>query len=303
MARVSVVIPTYDRAALLVAAVESVRAQGLDGVEIIIADDGSGEDIAAIADSLGAYCVRLPHSGLPAVARNAGVRRAAGELIAFLDSDDLFLPGNLARQVDALDRHPEVGLSYSDGVFFRDDPSRPLGRVLAGLPRPDGDAVTDLLRGNFLFPSVVVVRRECIERAGGFDESPELRVAEDYDLWLRLALRYRFTFTPGDAAAIRRHDGCLSRDTAAIRRGAIAVLRKLERQEPEAVRARLPALHEGYARHHAAVAAEALRRDRMAEAARHALTAAGHALRAPAAGLPALAAWWRRRGRRGGARP
>jgi len=303
---VSVIIPTYNRAAYIADAIRSVQAQTYAKVQIIVADDGSTDDTAAVVSEFGdsvAY-LRLAHRGQPAATRNSGLSKATGDFIAFLDSDDLFLPGRLAKQVSALAAHGDAGLAYSDGYFFREDPETPTGHVLDGMPTPTGDALADLLRGNFLTSPVVLIRRSCLDSVGLFDERPEFFAVEDYDLWLRIAARFPFIHVPGDVAAIRRHGGSISRDVAALRMGTLRVLAKLETTHPQLVRQYRPALHEGYARNHGAIAAALLEERRFVPAVRHAMYAFTYGLRTAGLGTVAFRAWIRRRGVRGtGARP
>ena len=115
-------IPTYNRAGLLVGAIDSVLAQTYRDFEIIVVDDGSTEDIRAVVDRYGGQVryARIEHAG-PAAARNTGMQMARGEFLCLLDSDDLYYPHKLALQVDYLDRHPDVVMVYSDFSSFDDE--------------------------------------------------------------------------------------------------------------------------------------------------------------------------------------
>ena len=304
-ARVSVVIPTYNRATFLGAAIQSALDQSMDGAEIIVVDDGSTdetEDLVRRFHSAVTY-LRMPRRGQPAATRNRGLSIARGELVALLDSDDLFLPGKLSTQCAALEAHPDVALVYSDGTYFRDDPNKPVGRVLDGLPIPSGDGFAALLLGSFLMPAVTLIRRTHLDAVGGFDEAPELRGVEDYDLWLRLAARFPMLYVPGDVAAIRRHGDNLSRNSAAIRTAALQVLEKMRLVAPQLVERHRNEWHEGVARNHGAVMLGLARERRWAEALDHAARALVHAARTPGFGLPAISAWTRRRALRRGAQP
>jgi glycosyltransferase involved in cell wall biosynthesis len=120
--RVSVMIPTYNRARLLEGAIESVLAQSYRGYEIIVIDDGSTEDIRAVAAHYGPAVryTRIERAGI-AEARNVGMRMARGEYLCLLDSDDLYYPHKLALQVDHLDRHPDTVMVYTEMTGFDDD--------------------------------------------------------------------------------------------------------------------------------------------------------------------------------------
>ena len=302
--RVSVIIPTYNRAPYLAAAIRSARQQSVEGVEIIVVDDGSTDGTQDMIRSLdaGVTYVRVEHRGQPAATRNRGLDVAKGELIALLDSDDLFLPEKLAIQCAALEQHRDVALVYSNGYYFKDDPGEPISRLLDGLPSPSGDGFADLLRGSFLLPVVTLIRRSCIDAVGAFDEAISLRGVEDYDMWLRLAARFPLLHVPGDVAAIRRHAGNLSRNAATVRLGALRVLDKMRAIAPQLVHRHRAEWHEGAARSHGAIMMRFLRDRHGREACRHAAYAVAHAARTPGIGLPALLAWCRRWPLRRGAR-
>ena len=301
--RVSVIIPTYNRVPYLGDAIRSVLAQGMDDVEIIVVDDGSTDDTEELVRGFGAGVIYLPvaHRGQPAATRNRGLQAARGDFIALLDSDDLLLPGKLAVQCPALAAHPDAAFVYSNGYFFTDDPAAPTGRVLDGLPTPSGDGFADLLRGNFLFPAVTLIRRSCLDAVGGFDEA--LPLVEDYDLWLRLAARFPIYYVPADAAAIRRHADNLSKNPGTIRMAVLQVLDKVRTVAPDLVERHRAEWHEGAARSHGAIMLQRLRERRIATACAHAWHALTHAVRTPGAGVPAFLAWCRRRRQRRGAQP
>lgn len=303
----SVIIPTYNRAAYIADAIRSVQSQDHPDVEIIVADDGSSDDTPAIVAGFGDALVYLPlaHRGLPAATRNRGLAKATGDFVAFLDSDDLFLPHKLKLQLSAFLAHPEAGLVYSDGYYFRDDPTQPTGHLLGGMPTPSGDVLPELMRGNFLMsPAMLLTRRSCLEEVGPFDEDPELWVSEDYELWLRVAARFPVVYAPGDVAAVRRHEGSISRDVAPLRGRALLALAKLEDRYKDLRVSYGAALNEGYARNHGAIAVAHLQQGRIARGLSHAFRALCYSLRTPGLGTKALLSWLRRRRVRGtAARP
>ncbi|MDH4187238.1 MAG: glycosyltransferase [Nitrospira sp.] len=306
MPLVSVIIPTYNRADYVADAIRSVLTQDYHRVEIIVADDGSVDNTADIVSQFGdaVNYLSLPHRGQPAATRNAALQAANGEYIALLDSDDLFLPGRLARQVAALAEHPEAGLVYSNGYFFREAPGAPMGRVLDGLPTPSGDVLPDLLRGNFLSTPIVLFRRTCLDVVGMFDERPDIVAVEDYDFWLRIAAKFPVIYAPGDVAAIRRHGQSISGDVATLRTGVLRVLAKLEATYPHLARQHRDALNEGYARNHGAVALARLEQRQILSGLGHAFQALGYSLRTPGLGTKPFLEWiGRRRARGTGARP
>ena len=187
--RVSVVIPTFNRATLLLEAVASVQAQSYPDWELIVADDGSTDDSCQrLADLAEDRLEVLPfeHSGNLARLRNAAAARATGEYLAFLDSDDLWHPDKLQRQLDALAASRSATWSFTD--FDRvDSEGQRFGRSLQSMP-PEPRQLPKLLLGQQigLTTPTVLVRRDLFMELGGFDES--LFYCEDYDLWIRLAL-------------------------------------------------------------------------------------------------------------------
>ena len=184
--RVSVIVPTFNRAALLVEAVDSVLAQQGVAFELIVVDDGSTDDTSDVLAGYGSRIKVIPQEnrGVSA-ARNRGVAAGRGELIAFLDSDDLWLPGKLRAQVAYMDAHPELGICQTEEIWIRDgrrvNPRR-RHRKTAGM------FFERSLELCLVSPSAVMLRRELFEAAGGFDE--DLPACEDYDLWLRIGRRH-----------------------------------------------------------------------------------------------------------------
>lgn len=189
MPKVSVIIPTYNRAELLRQAVESALAQTFNDLEVVITDDGSSDETAQVAASFGerVRCLLLPHSGLPAAARNAALQASQSEYVAFLDSDDTWFPEKVVRQVERLEQDPEAGIACSNALALFSGKEKPGAPYLHPGQGASGWALADLLQDNFIITSTAVVRRSLLEQTGLFDEQPELRALEDYDLWLRLA--------------------------------------------------------------------------------------------------------------------
>lgn len=180
----SVIIPTFQRRELVREAVRSVLAGQEAELEVVVVDDGSTDGTAAaLAAEFGnaVQVLRTPQRGV-AAARNAGVAASCGELVAFLDSDDLWLPGKLAAQVALFAADPTVAFCHTQEIWLRD------GRQVRQRPRhrkPDGMAFLPSLERCLVGASTVVLRRSLFERVGGFAE--DLEVCEDYDFWLRVA--------------------------------------------------------------------------------------------------------------------
>lgn len=206
---VSVIVPTFDRLDYLPAAVQSVLTQSFTDWELLIADDGSGPATRAylctVHDPPRIRVLQLAHTGRPATARNAALRAARGEFIALLDSDDEWLPQKLAIQIAALRARRERQWSYT--AFTEVDASgAPLGGARARpCPAIEGPFLEPLLKGDpRIVQSSVVVRRELLQRVGGYDE--ERRVCEDYALWIELARHSDVGFIATPLVLIRRHD-------------------------------------------------------------------------------------------------
>ena len=192
---VSVVIPTYNRAELLADAIGSVQRQTFEDWELLVVDDGSTDDTRTVMDGFLAdkriRYVRQENRGQSA-ARNLGLRHARAPLIAFLDSDNRWLPDKLERQMRFLADHPEVDVVYGETERLGSDGSTWPSPVRE---RHSGTVWRPLLTKNFINFNTSVVRRERLIAIGGFDEA--LRGGEDYDLWLRLSPDCTFQFLPG----------------------------------------------------------------------------------------------------------
>jgi glycosyltransferase involved in cell wall biosynthesis len=212
---VSVIIPTYNRAQMLREALDSVRRQTVQDVEIVVIDDGSSDDTAEVVQSYGPTVVllRQTHQGV-AAARNLGIQRSRASLVAFLDSDDLWLPKKLERQLGYLQANPHVGLVYTRMWSYHiDDVSR---RRLE--PRSVARSFQELLNGpNSVTTSTVVVRRRCLEAVGLFN--PTLPAVEDHELWLRVAQRFALGFMDEPLAEYRRHGQSTTADLARLHDG------------------------------------------------------------------------------------
>jgi glycosyltransferase involved in cell wall biosynthesis len=188
--QVSVVIPTHNRGAMLREALESVLAQTLAPSEIVVVDDGSTDNTPEIATRFGNKIkyIYSPPRGV-SHARNLGWRSAGSPWIAFLDSDDLWLPRKLERQLQCLAQDPGAAACYTDEIWIRNgkrvNPCKHHAKY-------SGWIFPHCLPRCIISPSSVLVRREILEELGGFDE--EMEVCEDYDLWLRLTARYQVVY-------------------------------------------------------------------------------------------------------------
>jgi glycosyltransferase involved in cell wall biosynthesis len=184
---VSVIIPAYNRLSLLREAAESVLAQTFRGFELIVVDDGSTDGTEEyFAGHRNIIYLRTEHCGTPGRARNKGTALAGGRYLAFLDSDDLWLPEKLERQLNSL-RAGGPGGAQKPRLFHTRELWLRNGKEIsqAGQThRREGDIFADSLVKCVIGPSTVLVERSFFEEQGGFRE--DLEIAEDYELWLRM---------------------------------------------------------------------------------------------------------------------
>lgn len=184
--QVSVIIPTYNRGWTIGEAVDSVLAQDYGDFELIVVDDGSTDNTPQVLDAYrGAIKVfRQENQGVSA-ARNRGINEASGRFIAFLDSDDLWLPKKLSRQIEFFNTTPDALICQTEEVWIRNGIRvNPKKRH----KKPSGMIFEPSLALCLVSPSAVMIRRSLLEIVGNFDET--LPACEDYDLWLRISCRF-----------------------------------------------------------------------------------------------------------------
>lgn len=222
---VSVVIPTYNRAAMLGESLTSVLAQSHRNLEVIVVDDDSSDDteevVAAIKDSRLRFVRHDANRGAPA-ARNTGIEHSHGEYIAFLDSDDRWEVSKIERQLQCFaESSLETALVYT-GLQKVDSK----GRVLAyRQPTHRGKLYRRLLTENVVgSTSTVMIKKEALQEVGGFD--PELPARQDLELWLRIAKSYSIECVPDPLVVYRVHDASISADSDKRIRGSEMVLKK-----------------------------------------------------------------------------
>jgi glycosyltransferase involved in cell wall biosynthesis len=234
---VSVVMPAYNVAWCIGRAVDSVLAQDFRACELIVVNDGSTDGTRALLEGYGAAItvINQENRGMSA-ARNAGIRRARGTYVAFLDADDWWLAGKLSRQVELMHGRPEIGFS-STTVRVEDDD----GRLLNLWRCPDGstEILATLFAQNAAIAggcSAVMARRDLLDRVGLFDES--LRGFEDPDLWMRLAAVSGYACIDETLAVILRREQSVSRNLDSMRVAALRSLRKNRALLPPGLRGR-----------------------------------------------------------------
>lgn len=211
---VSIVIPTYNRRHFLADAIESCLAQTYKPIEIIIVDDGSSDGSADyIRANYGdrARLITQANQG-PGIARNRGIKASRGEFIHFLDADDQLRQDKIAIGIEAFRRHPEVSVLYTHFQFVAPDGKTPL--ETPPFESYSEDVYCELLRqtGCRILTSSSMFRSDALREVGGFADDEEFRSAEDWDLFLRLALKYKFHGIDQPLVYRRMHAGMISDD-------------------------------------------------------------------------------------------
>jgi glycosyltransferase involved in cell wall biosynthesis len=199
---VSVIIPVYNGAKYLRDAVDSVISQTYDPVEIIIIDDGSQDSTWEIIKSYQSKVrgFSKPNGGV-ASALNAGILQAAGEYIAWLSHDDIFLPRKIDEQVNFMEHHPEVGVCYTD--FDIVDANKAYVNTVRVAWHPRQEMALTFLRNMYINGSTTMIRKLCFEKVGLFDE--KLKRTQDLELWLRISHFFEFGHLPRVLLQSRSH--------------------------------------------------------------------------------------------------
>lgn len=225
--RISVVIPLYNAASYIAETLDSVFAQTYPNIEVIVVNDGSTDDSEL---ALAPYRERIVYiwqenAGV-SVARNTAIRHAGGELIAFLDADDMWTPDKLDVQFFRI-QETGAGLVHCNVTYIDDGGSlRP--PPIMGFPRAvEGYCFADLfLNGNGLITSTVLLRRECMEGTGQFTVG--VSYAEDYELWLKIARHWQFAWCSKPMVLYRLHgSAATARETPEQRRSELQILKRL----------------------------------------------------------------------------
>jgi glycosyltransferase involved in cell wall biosynthesis len=204
--KISVVIPCHNSEKIVPDAINSVLKQSERDFELIMVDDGSTDGTAAVIESINdprVKLVRQENKGASA-ARNTGINAARGDYVAFLDHDDLWLPTFLEKTVTLLDRDPQA-IMVAANQYWQKHPSDH-DTTLYDCVKFDNSRneilFEDLIRRNIISTSASVVRREALIQCGGFDE--ELRVAEDYNLWLKISTMRRRILVVAEPLGVSR---------------------------------------------------------------------------------------------------
>jgi len=201
--KVSIIIPVYNYEKYVRECVESALSQDYENLEVIVVDDGSTDATPEILKSFEQKIryIRQENRGT-AAALNVGLRLARGSLVAWLSSDDVYLPGKIRAQVEKLQEEPDLALVYTDWIMI-DAEGRELQVIRSSCPSPER-FIREMLICDFVSGSSILLKKECFERAGYFDET--LRAVADADMWFRLLKHgYRFGHVPKPLVKYRHH--------------------------------------------------------------------------------------------------
>jgi glycosyltransferase involved in cell wall biosynthesis len=239
---VTVIIPVHNRSHLIGRAIQSVINQTYDAIELLVVDDGSTDTLNEVLNQLHddrITCLHQSHLG-PSAARNNGFAASKGEYVHFLDSDDYFLNTNISRKVKELTDHPQAGWVFSDCFFLCGGDVKPIekNKNIAKLRNrlfKTSNVFRMLLKHYFVNMDTVIMRRECIESIGGFDET--LPSFEDMDFFYRLAQRYQARFIDEPLVTVSHQEpDSLTGDLNLFYSGKIQVIRKMRQLFPEETR-------------------------------------------------------------------
>jgi glycosyltransferase involved in cell wall biosynthesis len=215
MPTISIIIPTFNRAKLIERAIISVLTQTYQDFEIIVVDDGSTDNTKDVVLYFGNQIryMRQDNRG-PSSARNAGIEASRGKFIGFLDSDDYFMKRNLEIKIPFLESNPQIGWVYSDWKYVDDEDNyieRGSLKFKYSEKKLYGNIFEELLKSrNFISPCTVVVRKSVLEDIGHFD--PLIPSQEEYDLWLRISLKYPVYYIDDILVNVTLHSGSLSKN-------------------------------------------------------------------------------------------
>jgi GT2 family glycosyltransferase len=244
---VAVIVPCYNVANSLRRALDSAFAQSYPAVRVYAVDDGSKEGTMQVLESYRDRCefARQAHAGA-AAARNRAIRMSGSPYLAFLDADDEWLPQKLEQQIAVMEKDPTLGLICSF-CEVRDEQNGTRSKFAARGIAGSGNFFEPLIRNCFVFTPTVVVRRTCLEEVGIFNES--LAVSEDFNLWLRIAARWRIAFLPEVLAVTYKHPASLSATISSEERlrSGVAALQHVQSSCPDLSRAEYRALQKALA--------------------------------------------------------
>lgn len=224
--KISVIIPTYNRASLIERALQSVLDQDYPDIEVIIVDDYSTDNTEDVVKSVNDPRIRFikhSHNKGANAARNTGIREASGDYIAFQDSDDEWMPGKLAKQIEVFKHAPaDTGVVYT--AFWRIEGNEKNYTPSRDVLMTDGYLFEELLKRNFITTQSILLKKACFEEVGLFDETmPRL---QDWELLLRLSKRYPFFFIDEPLVNVYHTSGSITSNQEALTKALELLLEK-----------------------------------------------------------------------------
>ena len=206
--KVSIIIPTYNQSQYLEEAMESVLNQTYQNIEIIIVDDGSTDNTSEVVKSFDNKIIYIPQKNKGASsARNAGIKKAQGQYVAFLDSDDMWIKNKLEKQIKFIQNNPEIGL-LGTGCYQMVDINKMIYKKI--FPAKNETLQKDLIKYNPFIQSSVIIKKDVFNHIDLYDE--KFKESEDYDLWLRIAQKYKVANLEQALVTKRYYEKGLSKD-------------------------------------------------------------------------------------------
>jgi len=233
---VSVIIPAYNAQQFIAEALDSVFSQTYKNFEVIVINDGSTDGTQKLLEryknKFGEQLIIINQSNQgQVIAKNNGLKVAKGEFIAFLDSDDKWAPEKLQLQLDLMSKSSNIGLCYTEAILINEKGAKIGYRQVNDLYK--GKCFERLIMRNNITASSVMIRKECIDKVGFYDE--KLKTCENWDLWLRISRFYELSFIKKPLAYYRIHKGHMSNQINRMRKGRIYVIKKHAKYLPSHV--------------------------------------------------------------------
>jgi len=247
---VSCVIPSYNRPGYVRTAIESALTQTYSPMEVIVVDDGSTDETPDVAESFGerVKVIRQANGG-SAAARNTGIAAASGEFVAWLDSDDAWLPEKIAIQVAAARDYPEAGIVYThcQAIDGNDQPPPPKEPIKAPPARLREDILAMMVVESEVMPSSCLVRRTALDSVGWFNK--DFINAEDWEFHFRMARQFGFVEVPAPLTRYRVHAASKTADRWPHAIGALQLRKVIEEARVALTAAQIPGIEQAYAVH------------------------------------------------------
>lgn len=226
--KVSVIVPTYNRAHMVTETIDSILNQTFKDFELIVVDNCSSDNTEEVIKSYADKRVRYfkhQNNRIVAVNRNYGISKAQGEYIAFCDDDDLWMPDKLERQLQEFEKDSQIGLVCTNLINF--DENGEHGKIVTNELKDSDFTFESLIWRNRIVCSSILVKKKVIDDVGVMDESPEFFTAEDYELWLRIAKKYKVKYISLPLVKYRNHFGAYRKRDIEARERDKVIYRKL----------------------------------------------------------------------------